>query len=577
MPTADDVKACPLLARHLASLSTLETGLSGIVLLLRDAVVETANAFAGQFPEARIDVLGTKYLGPDDLARLGPSITFVLTRSQRARLDYLMKIPRPQAMIDAGNLKRAHKLSSYRHLSYFVDPGGLFIIDELDLASRPQYDDGQGETFRQILGEVVTQMAGQREGATAPRAFVAELAHSTASIDIDHSRAVIRRAGEPQLFKLRGWQANDVLTARYGSGWGTVVEERPPFDFTSNALVTSHGDGPIPDGQRVFTVPPRYLRRYEGAVCSARQVVAYGDYALPDTWRHPHQRVLKHRQLVPSSPFFGRHLDATRPTTVTAAEGAYYYLDTELPGHFGHVTTEVLSRVWAWNRARADHPDLRPLISVRTPNAEVPLFQRQIFDALRIPLDQALVLGPRDAVEVEFLYGPTPQMENPQYVDPQLAEVWAEVGSRLPVGAPARDDKIFVSRRPSDNRPCHQTHDVERFFAGLGFRILFPEDHSYLDQKMIFSRARIIAGFGGSGMFNMMFAPDALVILLSGHSYNAENEHLIAAANGNRVHYFWGQSELEMPADGHFSVAAFRSAWTFDLRRHKRELRKLVR
>ena len=40
----------------------------------------------------------------------------------------------------------------------------------------------------------------------------------------------------------------------------------------------------------------------------------------------------------------------------------------------------------------------------------------------------------------------------------------------------------------------------------------FPKDHSYLDQKMMFERARVIAGFGGSGMFNMMFAPHATVV-----------------------------------------------------------------
>ena len=65
------------------------------------------------------------------------------------------------------------------------------------------------------------------------------------------------------------------------------------------------------------------------------------------------------------------------------------------------------------------------------------------------------------------------------------------------------------------------------------------------------------------------------MIIISGSSYNAENEHLIAAANGNDLHYFWGQSELPMPP-GRFSLEAFRSSFTFDLRRHKQALRSLI-
>ena len=55
--------------------------------------------------------------------------------------------------------------------------------------------------------------------------------------------------------------------------------------------------------------------------------------------------------------------------------------------------------------------------------------------------------------------------------------------------------------------------------------------------------------------------------LISGDSYNAENEHLIAAVNGNDLHYFWGRSEIPMP--NRFSLEAFRSVFSFDLRRHR--------
>ncbi len=391
----------------------------------------------------------------------------------------------------------------------------------------------------------------------------------------DGDSVAVRRSEAAVWFKLRDWEADDVLTRRYDQAWGEVVEHRPAVTFTSRAEVTSHGaDGPIPDGRRVFEVPARFLRCYRNVHCTARQVVQFGDYVLPDSWRHPHQRVLNNRQLERASSFFGYHLDRTAPIAVRELPGAYYYLDTELPGHFGHITTDVVSRVWGWRRAAELEPDLKALVSVSAEPRRLPGFQQTIFTALGIPADRVEIIGPREQVRVERLYGPTPQLENPTYIDPDIAEVWAELGAKLPAGVTSTSEKIFVSRRPGDKRHCRETPGVETFFAEQGFRILFPEDHSYTDQKTIFSSARVIAGLGGSGMFNMMFAPGARVILISGTSYNAENEHLIAAANGNELHYFWGPSDIAMPQN--FSLTAFRSDFSFDVRRHRRELLRLL-
>ena len=76
-------------------------------------------------------------------------------------------------------------------------------------------------------------------------------------------------------------------------------------------------------------------------------------------------------------------------------------------------------------------------------------------------------------------------------------------------------------------------------------------------------------------MFTMMLAPAAHVILISGNGYNAENEHLIAAVNGNRLDYLLGTFDQQTSA-GYTQLEAARSDFSFDLRRHRRGLLKTI-
>ena len=83
-------------------------------------------------------------------------------------------------------------------------------------------------------------------------------------------------------------------------------------------------------------------------------------------------------------------------------------------------------------------------------------------------------------------------------------------GSRSPGVSPATDpagsERLFVSRRRHGdlNRLCRDADQVESVFADHGFDIVYPEDYSLPDQAALFRTARVVAGFGGSGMFNLM-------------------------------------------------------------------------
>jgi capsular polysaccharide biosynthesis protein len=79
---------------------------------------------------------------------------------------------------------------------------------------------------------------------------------------------------------------------------------------------------------------------------------------------------------------------------------------------------------------------------------------------------------------------------------------------------------------PHASRNCRNAVEVEALFAANGFKVICPELLDIGAQTGVFSNARIIAGFGGSAMFNVLFARQLeTFIRLSHEAYTARNEH----------------------------------------------------
>ncbi len=86
----------------------------------------------------------------------------------------------------------------------------------------------------------------------------------------------------------------------------------------------------------------------------------------------------------------------------------------------------------------------------------------------------------------------------------------------------------------------------------------------------------MVAGFGGTGMFNLIFATSRpTVIVLNQESYDARNEDLISGLLGCDLHYFWSAADQDHPP-GEFSYSAFQSGWEFDFGRNESALRALL-
>lgn len=559
----DAIRRCDVRAEH-------------VVLVLRGDLVGTATAFAEQLPDARIHVLNARSELPEPAARsANPAVSYALAPTMPARLDYLARMPRPQVIVEAGDRRRNHKLSNLHHLFYALEAGGLYVVTELDSTWDPRYNQGEGSDVLQFLTKAVRWHTKPPSVPSKAAEAQAEFLQSSAAISFENEFATVRKAVN-HLYKLREWEADDVLTARYGSDWGDSVVHRGARQFVSRARVTSHGTGPLATEPRTFDIPDMRLRHYRDVVCPSFQIAVHADHVLPDTWRHLHQRVLAHRHLLYATSHYARLKPRYTPEHLRPLAGHFYLLDTEHPGHYGHITTEVLARYWGWRVAAREDPSMRPLVSAHGAPARLPAFQQKIFEALEIPLDGMEVIHPRDVVRVERLTAATPQFENPYYVDPDIADTWQRLRRGLvPTASRSSPEKIFISRREGAKRNCYETREIEQFFADHAFLVCYPEDLPFVEQARLFAGAKIIAGLGGSGMFTMLLAPRARILLLNGDGYNAENEHLIAAVNGNEMHYFWGPSDLQV-SEGYSQLEAARANFHFPLKEHRKALRKLI-
>ncbi len=463
---------------------------------------------------------------------------------------WLRSMPRPAAIVDATT--RGDKLALLRATVWAVRDGGAYVAT--------------GRTVARDLA--VAGEARDGESAAAARRRQ-ELDASVEILPSDRRLAVVRKRGNHH-FTLRHRVVEDVLVEQFGPEWGEVIARREAYEYESRATLVMHGEPAPREKQRTIAVPSLAVRRYADATCHVREIVTRGNLVLPDSFRHGNASRLFHKKIVPATAWFGRLEDRIQRAAVRYEPGEFFSFDSAFPTHFGHLMTETISKHWGWQIARADNPDLRVIMTHQPQRDRLPTWKAQILAALGVPVDDIVWVTQDESVQVESLVAAMPQLENPFYADPALGEAWETLYEGLgpdphPEGRP---EKIFLSRRSKAQRWCVNTPEIEVFMADQGFAIMHPETMPYAEQARAFRAAKVIAGFAGSALFNMMLNPQAKVVILSSRSYVAANEYLFASAMGHEIHYFWAPAEVDQPASG-FSVEAYKSAWTFDLDEHR--------
>ncbi len=470
----------------------------------------------------------------------------------------------------------------FRRTVLHLDDGGLFLVRRFAAGSRELSRRGEESVTRLVarLMELEAPPGADARQQGRRQQDDAALAASLRRAELDRGHLGVTRTGRAYA-KLTEAEADQVLSIRGGPA-GRVVSALRPVRLVSRAVLRespSARNGSLPAG---FDVPAMTHREYLDVVCAPGQVVLQGGLLLPDTYRQNQGRRLGNYHTRELGARFAepRH----DPTPRSELPGSYFFLDSEYSGHFGHLLTEQLSRLWAWPAAKRADPSLKALVAVTSEPRELAGFETALLEAAGIgPEDVEVAVGP---VRVERLVAATPMMSHPAYVHPGIEEVWSRTGRALV--AASRGDavprRLFCSRREQEGpgvfrgsrRACRNAEAVEALFVEHGFTVVHPEDFSLPVQARMFAQAEVVAGYAGSAMFNLVFCQrPTQVILVSSESYTAKNEYLVASVLGHHLDVAWCEAETPMP-EGRWDREAFTSAFSFDFAREGRFLTEVL-
>lgn len=524
------------------------------------AGVELGELVAGLAPGrgARIAILsddGARDLADDVTARLREATVVDLSTSTDPWERHVRFVhDGPFDVVVDHTTDHAQRFVRMQELLFLLRAGGAMVIREGKASV-----ESTGASFAAELDRV---MAGQRGDARQPRKRrdprwdPIRLGQAIASLDTRGGHLVLTRSTTPALAKLNEPAMNLHLTLE--GGQDRLVSSLPAEQFRSRCdLVLNAAKRPSRQPE-VYDVPEMSLRVYHDVLAAPGQVVAKDGLLFSDTYRHNSRGRLRNRHVLDLAPGFARlKFDETEFDTLP---GTYFYLDSEHRGHFGHLLTEQVSRLWAWPEVKAAHPDAKVLVGSNRKRPQVVDYERAFYEAAGIAGDDIVLID--EPVRVERLYGATPMLSNPNYVHPGLGEIWRGVGDALAKDASGREwpSRIFLSRHEDAKRPCNNQAEVEELFRARGFAILLPETFSMPDQVQMFRSADVIAGFAGSGLFNIALVDSPKhVISVGSERYYAANEFQMASVLGHRM------TQVTCAAD---DPDDFHSPFTFD---HERE------
>jgi capsular polysaccharide biosynthesis protein len=477
--------------------------------------------------------------------------------------DALRRFGAVHILIDLRSEDVAQYRETWERLAFHLEHGGVFLLR-------------RRSSERRAGAAALTAWAAElaRPGAGESRQEQAR-ANATAGVALlENAFAVVKKGFH--FLAVSDDEVDDLLPARERGMSVDCLLELPGGELESRVQVTSYESG-INLGGLADRMPyPRMrLRHYTGPVSFAGRTLMFtGRSILPDSYRFYRAETLDHPVTRRASDDFHTIPAAHYPKQ--NLDGDFYVLDPQWTGHFGHIMTEVVGRLWAWDEAKSQYPDLKVLFAVARGRYCDPLLSR-IVSAYGIPESDLVAVD--HPVRVNSVLAATTMWHNyrPHFAHPAITEVWSRIARNLVDPCAPAWERIFVSRSGSIRaRSCHNAAEVEQLFEDYGFTVVYPEELDLSTQAGIFASARVIAGFGGSGLFNLMYAEKLEhLILLSHEAYSARNEHLYSSLIGGSAHYFWSAPDIPQNI-GSYNWRAFVSDWSFDFARNRANLEKVL-
>jgi capsular polysaccharide biosynthesis protein len=449
-------------------------------------------------------------------------------------------VPVSAEEIEAAAAEHALKMALHEH-HWLEEP----VSDLWDLVSKAQ--------------AARTRDFKEPDGGDSPE-DVRGLGRHLAQVHVS-SKMLRLRSGFRAQAKLTEAEADAVLVSR--PDIGREITSLPATGLTARAAYR-HNLEFDPHFNPEMTVPKLTLREYNNPVCARGQVVMNEHLLLPETFRHHMSPRMVNIYVEEAAPRFGylrRDVSDADPLP-----GAWFHLDSEWPGHFGHTLTECLGRMWGWERARQEHPDIKCLMTLQHDREPMELapFELDLLGVFGIGADDVHIFD--GSCRPEKLYAATSMFSLPDYVHPEILEIWRRVGDHLASQAPARERprRLFCTRPPDLKRSCRNGAEVEALFEEYGFEVVSPERFPLSEQVAMFRSAEAIGGFAGSALFTSALCPSPTKLFtVAPTSYGARNEQLIAAALGHEIVSAWSRPDVDHPP-GTWTTEAFGSNFLFD-------------
>lgn len=532
-------------------------------VLLAPEVGDATRAWENELAPAEVRII-TQVL-PDDSVETGASVV------QATELDaiewHLLCGPAVDVMVVLYNQETLpegvrNQLGLFARLFLHLSSTGIYVLPRRR----------RGGEFGPVHRQFLSALGGDAEASVGVSEGVREAA---GGVTVTPEVIVVDKRVR-HLAMLRDGEAAEVLTHREPQLGPEVLLTKPPSETISTARITVHAKEPIVNLPEMMPTPPLAVRHYRGQLAFAgHTVLSTARTIMPDAFRYHLAETLDNPIVTRVSARF-----ATLPADLRPSEtldGDYYLLDSAYPGHFGHMMTDVVSRLWGWDRAKQALPDLRVLYFKAPGRWNAWEVHHQLLTSYGI--DERDIVTVDRPVFLRSVVGATPMWHNqrPYHAHSEMRQVWERLGAALVDPHGPSYDKVFISRHGEwDQRSCRNIREVEDVFAAAGFEVFYPDQHPFTVQATTFANARVIAGFCGSGLFNMLFCRRLSTLIVLGHEgYTARNEHLFASLLGPDVHYFWSEPDVAHPPGG-WSWEGFHSPWEFDFGRFHEPLAKLL-
>lgn len=285
-----------------------------------------------------------------------------------------------------------------------------------------------------------------------------------------------------------------------------VPINRPRFINTSSSVKIAGPVYLLPDVGRIpdrfperISAPELTLTRLENVICLPGQIALHisnsggAPELLLESLANQWERQAVYLDKINDHAFALRE-DVHEAVSLP---GRYLYLDNMHSPHFGHFLLDVLSKMWAWDAARAlGIDDLQVLVERHEAAHIVPLLE-----ACGVPR-RAMhrVTAPVRCAEMLFA---TRSFLVQSYTTPVAMATYSRVRDALDEGA--GPEKVYVSRSRVGNRQLRNEAEVEDIFRRRGFLIAHPQELTIGQQVTMWANARYVAGTNGSNMFGLAF------------------------------------------------------------------------